>query len=54
MTKTLQVITDVVSTPKYPFRKVDNQPKKQLKHRYERRKVKEYLHTSDWASPEPA
>jgi hypothetical protein len=44
MTKTLEVITEAIRNPKHPFRKVDNQPKKPLKHRYERRKIKEYLH----------
>lgn len=44
MTKTLEVISEAIRNPKHPFRKVDNQPKKPLKHRYERRKIKEYLH----------
>lgn len=50
MTKTFEVISETVSDPKHPFRKVDNQPKKALKHRYERRKIKEYLHLGegDW------
>ncbi len=54
MTKTLEVIAEAVRNSKQPFRKTDNQPKKTLKHRYERRKVKEYLHLGDWVSPEPA
>jgi hypothetical protein len=48
MTKSLEIITEVIRNPKPPFRKVDNQPKKPLKHRYERRKIKEYLHIGDW------
>jgi hypothetical protein len=52
MTKSLDVITEAVRDPKHPFRKVDNQPKKPLKHRYERRKIKEYLHLADWAAAE--
>jgi len=48
MTKSLEVISENIRDPKHPFRKVDNQPKKPLKHRYERRKIKEYLHLSDW------
>jgi len=48
MTKSLEVITEAVRNPKHPFRKVDNQPKKPQKHRYERRKIKEYLHLADW------
>jgi hypothetical protein len=52
MTKSLEVITETVRNPKHPFRKVDNQPKKTLKHRYERRKIKEYLHLGDWVAGE--
>ncbi len=48
MIKTLEVITEAICDPNHPFRKVDNQPKKQQKHRYERRKIKEYLHLADW------
>ena len=52
MTKSLEVISETICDPKHPFRKVDNHPKKPLKHRYERRKIKEYLHLSDWAAGE--
>jgi hypothetical protein len=54
MTKSLEVISEAVRNPKHPFRKVDDQPKKPLKHRYERRKIKAYLNLSDWASGETA
>jgi hypothetical protein len=52
MTKSLEVISETVRDPKHPFRKVDNQPKKPLKHRYERRKIKGYLHLGDWLAGE--
>jgi hypothetical protein len=52
MTKSLEVISEAVRNPKHPFRKVDNQPKKPQKHRYERRKIREYLHLGDWATGE--
>jgi hypothetical protein len=52
MTKSLEVITEAVRDPKHPFRKVDNQPQKPQKHRYERRKVKEYLHLGEWVAGE--
>jgi len=52
MTKSFEVISEAVRNPKHPFRKVDNQPKKPLKHRYERRKIKEYLHLGEWAGGE--
>lgn len=48
MTRTLEVINEAVRNPKHPFRKTDNQPKKSLKHRYERRKIKSYLQLQDW------
>ena len=48
MTKTLEAISEAVRNPKHPFRKTDNQPKKALKHRHERRKIREYLHMGDW------
>ena len=54
MTKSLEVISEAVRNPKHPFRKVDNQPKKPLKHRYERRKIREYLHLGEWLSGETA
>jgi len=53
MTKSLEVMTDAVNNPKPPIRKVESQPKKQQKHRYERRKIKEYLHLADWMAMEP-
>ena len=52
MTKSLEVISEAIRNPKHPFRKVDNQPKKPLKHRYERRKIKGYLHLEDWMANE--
>ncbi len=52
MTKSLEVITEAIRNPKHPFRKVDNQPKKAQKHRYERRKIRAYLQLEDWAAGE--
>lgn len=48
MSKTLDVIIETIRDPKHPFRKLDHQPKKALKNRYERRKIKEFLHLQDW------
>jgi hypothetical protein len=48
MIKTLEVITEAIRNPNHPFRKAENQPRKPQKHRYERRKIKEYLHLADW------
>jgi hypothetical protein len=52
MTKSLEVISEAIRNHKHPFPKVDNQPKKPLKHRYERRKIKEYLHLGEWVPSE--
>jgi len=57
MTKTLEVITEAIQDTKHPFRKADQQPRKAQKHRYERRKIREYLHLTelvDGEAPEPA
>ena len=47
MTKTFDAITEAVRNPKHAFRKADHHPTKPLKHRYERRKIREYLQLSD-------
>ncbi len=52
MMKTLETVSEAIHDPKYPFRKIEHQPKKSLKHRYERRKIKEYLHLEDWLTGE--
>jgi len=48
MIKTLEFISEAIRNPKNSFRKVADRPRKSEKHRYERRKVKEYLKMSDW------
>jgi hypothetical protein len=54
MMKTLEVIGEAVRNPKYSFRKAEHQPKKERKHRYERRKIKEFIHLGDWLAEELA
>ena len=48
MAKSLDSIVETVSTSKHPFHQIDDRPLKAQKHRYERRKVKEFLRYSDW------
>ncbi len=48
MKKMMESIVEVIRDTNHPFRKLEHQPKKSLKNRYERRKVKEYLHLADW------
>jgi hypothetical protein len=54
MTKTIDVITEIIRSPKPPFRKADDRPVKAQKHRYERRKIKEFIRLGDWAQESPA
>ena len=54
MTRTLDVITEIIRNPKHPFRKADDRPVKAQKHRYERRKVKEYIRLGDWGEEKMA
>jgi len=54
MTKTIDAITEIIRNPKHPFRKADDRPVKAQKHRYERRKVKEYIKLGDWGQQSPA
>lgn len=54
MIKTFQFMNEAIKNPKHPFRKTDSQPRKAQKNRYERRKVKEYLHLGDWTQEEMA
>ena len=48
MMKTFDAITEAVRDPKHAFRKTDHHPTKPLKHRYERRKIREYLNLGEW------
>ena len=52
MIKTLEIISEAIRNSKHPFRKIDSQPKKAEKNRYERRKIKEYLHLGEWPTGE--
>ena len=54
MTRTLDVITEIIRNPKHPFRKADDRPVKAQKHRYERRKIKEFIRLSDWGEEKTA
>ena len=48
MTKSMDIISEVINNTKHPFRQVDDRPQKAQKHRYERRKVKEYIRLGEW------
>jgi len=50
MIKTLDMIVEAIRNTKHPFRSVADRPDKPQKHRYERRKVKQYIHLGDWGN----
>lgn len=50
MTKIMEQIDEVIRNPKHPFRQVADRPEKPQKHRYERRKVREFMKSGDWLS----
>lgn len=54
MKTTVQFMSEAIKDPKHPFRKTDSQPRKSQKNRYERRKIKEFLHLGDWSQEEMA
>jgi hypothetical protein len=48
MTKSPDAIHEAIHNNKHPFPPVANRPKKPQKHRYERRKVRQFLHNGHW------
>jgi hypothetical protein len=52
MMKTLEVMSETIRNPKHPFRKTEHLSKKSRKNRYERRKIREFLHLGDWMGNE--
>ena len=54
MTRTLDALSEVIQNPKPPFRQIDDRPEKAKKHRYERRKIREFIRLGDWVQQNPA
>ena len=48
MSKSLDTLSEAIRNPKHPFPQVADRPDKPHKNRYERRKVKQYIHLGDW------
>jgi hypothetical protein len=48
MKKPMELIDETIRTAKQPFQQTDARPQKCQKHRYERRKVREYIRLTDW------
>jgi len=52
--KSLEVMSEAIRNRKHPFRKTEHHPKKSMKNRYERRKIKAFLHLGDWMTEDSA
>jgi hypothetical protein len=50
--KTLDVVHTAIHDTKLPFRQVNDRSEKPKQHRYERRKIKEFIRQSDWTAEE--
>jgi hypothetical protein len=50
MRKSVTLMAENIRTAKYPFRSPGEPSHKEHKHRYERRKVKEFIRLVDWLS----
>jgi hypothetical protein len=48
MTKSSDVLSEIVSRTKRALRGLEARPEKIHKHRYERRRIKEYLRQGNW------
>jgi len=54
MSKSIDALSEIIRNPKHTFRKADDRPVKAQKHRYERRKIKEFIKQGDWAHENPS
>ena len=52
MRRTIDLVTTAMRQARFHVRGLDLRPHKSLKHRYERRKVRECLRLSDWFAEE--
>jgi hypothetical protein len=52
MVKTLDVLTETVRNSKHSFRHAEVRPRKEQQHRYERRKIREFIRLGEWAPKE--
>jgi len=54
MIKSIDALAEIIRNPKHAFRKADDRPVKAQKHRYERRKIKEFIKQWDLAEENPS
>jgi hypothetical protein len=50
MPKSNEQIVEAVQSNRHHLKNVDQRPQKAHKHRYQRRKIREFIRTSDWDS----
>lgn len=53
MSKTTETMTEIVRNRKHRFRKTNRCPGKPAQHRFERRKIRQFIGLSDWDSDSP-
>ena len=49
MSRNNDLISETLRDSKHPFRAVGDRPRKPQKHRYERRKAREFIKIADWS-----
>jgi hypothetical protein len=49
MAKSNEQIVEAIQSHRSHLKNVDSRPQKAHKHRYERRKIREFIRSSDWA-----
>ena len=54
MSKPIETLSEIIKNPKHTFRKADDRPVKAQKHRYERRKIKEFIKLGEWENENPS
>lgn len=54
MKKNFDAIHETLRATNHPFRQTDSRPRKAQKHRYERRKIREFMRLGGWLEQETA
>jgi hypothetical protein len=54
MTKSMDMISEMMKNPKHPFRQLADRPDKPHKNRYERRKIRQFIQLGDWSAEQRA
>jgi hypothetical protein len=49
MAKSNEQVVETIQSHRTQLKNIDSRPQKAHKHRYERRKIREFIRSSDWA-----